>query len=328
MSKVSISLARTPFQLFNCIEAIKEFNRNGSNIVICIYKNKVDKKLFNEILKEYLWTKIYFFKLGTINKFFFPFILNKILKSYKKIEFCFFGLITSYIVHSINQINAKNNILIDDGNETFLIANNIKNNKYKDKFRNSLGNKILGIKISLDFIIELKIFTFFNLDSYFLNNIVLKNNFNNFKKSIDTLPEEKEIFFIGSNLIDSYISKQYFENIIKNVVEYYSDYKITYIPHRYEDLEYLLKISEKFNFKIKKFSTILELAILQYGRKPHGLISIRSTALETIGYLYDIDFLNIIQIDTDMLLKKEQVLEYKNLYKNYKQKKINLIDIT
>jgi len=328
MSKVSISLARTPFQLFNCIEAIKEFNRKGSNIVICIYKNEVDKKLFNEILEGYLWTKIYFFKLDTINKLFFPFILNKILKRYEKIEFCFFGLITSYIVHSINQINAKNNILIDDGNETFLIANNIKNNKYKDKFRNSLGNKILGINLSLDFIIELKIFTFFNLDSYFLNNVILKNNFNNFKESIDTLPEEKEIFFIGSNLIDSYISKQYFENIIKNVIEYYSDYKITYIPHRYEDLKYLLKISEKFNFKIKKFSTILELAILQYGRKPHGLISIRSTALETIGYLYDIDFLNIIQIDTEMLLKKEQILEYKNLYKNYKQKNISLIDIT
>ena len=30
----------------------------------------------------------------------------------------------------------KNNILIDDGNETFLIANNIRNTTYKNKFKN------------------------------------------------------------------------------------------------------------------------------------------------------------------------------------------------
>lgn len=45
MNKLSISLIRTPFQLFNCIEAISQFNKNGSNILICIYKNEVDKNL-------------------------------------------------------------------------------------------------------------------------------------------------------------------------------------------------------------------------------------------------------------------------------------------
>ena len=34
----SISLVRTPFQLFNCIEAVRNFNKNGENILICIYK--------------------------------------------------------------------------------------------------------------------------------------------------------------------------------------------------------------------------------------------------------------------------------------------------
>lgn len=327
MNKVSISLIRTPFQLFNCIEAISQFNKNGHNILICIYKNEVDKNLFEEILKELLWEKVYLFKLNSFNRVFYPFILTNILKKYKIIEFCFFGLITSYIVHCVNQIKAKNNILIDDGNETFLIANNIKNNNYENKFSTSFINRILGKKFNLDFINELKIFTFFDLNSYSLNNEVIKNDYKNFKKLIDNLPEDNEIFFIGSNLINNYIKKEYFEEILRNTIKYFNNYKIIYIPHRYEDMDYLEKLSIQYGFELKKFSTILELAIFQYKKKPLGLITIRSTALETLGYLYNIKFLNVIELDKTKLLKESQILEYTNLYKNYIEKKIPLIKV-
>ena len=79
MNNVSISLIRTPFQLFNCIEAIKKFNINGSNILICIYKNDIDRKLFEEVMNEINWNEIYFFKLNLVNKIFYSFKLNKIL---------------------------------------------------------------------------------------------------------------------------------------------------------------------------------------------------------------------------------------------------------
>jgi hypothetical protein len=330
MNKTSISIVRTPFQLFNCIEATKKFNDDiggGTNILICIYKNDVDRTLFEEILTYYQWSKVYFFKLNSFTRIFYPIILNNIFKNYKEIEYCFFGLITSYIVHSINQINAKNNILIDDCNETFLIANNIKNNLYKEKFKNTLIDKILGKNFELSFLKDLKIFTFFNLESYLLSNEVIKNEYCNFKESINNLPIDKEIFFIGSNLIDNYIEKEYFEETLKNTIKYFSDYKVIYIPHRYEDINYLKSLSIKYGFELKKFSTILELAILQYGKKPSGLVTIRSTALETLAYLYDIKFLNIIELDLTKLKKVNQVEEYKNLYNNYLEKKIPLIKV-
>lgn len=327
MNKTSISIVRTPFQLFNCIEATKEFNCKGTNILICIYKNEVDKNLFEEILKNFTWDKVYFFKLNSFNRMFYSIILNNILKKYKKVEYCFFGLITSYIVHAINQINAKENILIDDGNETFLIASNIKNNLYKEKFKNTLVDKIVAKNLELSFLKDLKIFTFFNLESYLLSNEVIKNEYCNFKKSINNFPINKEIFFIGSNLIDNYIEKAYFEETLNNTIKYFNDYKIIYIPHRYEDINYLKNLSIKYGFELKKFSTILELAILQYGKKPSGLVTIRSTALETLAYLYDIKFLNIIELDLTKLKKDSQVEEYKNLYKNYLEKKIPLVKV-
>lgn len=327
MNKLSICLMRTPFQLFNCIEAIKRFNTNGSNILICIYKNEVDKNLFEEISKELFWEKVYFFKLNFFNKKFYSFILSNILRKYKDVEFCFFGLITSYIIHSVNQINAKNNILIDDGNETFLIANNIKNDTYKNKFQNILLNRIRGLKFNLDFIDKLKIFTFFDLNSYSLNNEIIKNDYSEFKKLINNLPQDNEIFFIGSNLINSYIKKEYFEEILKNTIKYFKEYKIIYVPHRYEDIDYLKELSIKGGFELKKFPTILELAIFKHQKKPLGLITIRSTALETLGYLYDIKFLNIIKLDKTQLQKESQIVEYENLYKNYMEKKIPLIKV-
>ena len=327
MNKVSISLVRTPFQLFNCIEAIKRFNTNGFNVLICIYKNEIDKKLFKEVMQGIDWKEIYFFKLNLLNKIFYAIKLNKILKKFKEVEYCFFGLITSYNIHAINQINAKTNILIDDGNETFLIANNIKNNNFQKKFKINLLNKILKKQFNLEFLKNLKFFTFFDLNSYLLNNIIIKNDYSNFKKSISTLSNGKEIFFIGTNLINTYIDRKYFEEIIKNTIEYFKGYKIIYIPHRYEDISYLEKLSLEYSFELKKFSTILELAIFKYGKKPLGLITIRSTALETLSYLYDIEFLNVIELDKMKLLKDYQVIEYENLYVNYKNKKIPLIKV-
>ncbi|MGE0049993.1 MAG: hypothetical protein AB7S49_00585 [Arcobacter sp.] len=327
MNKVSISLVRTPFQLFNCIEATRKFNENGFNVLICIYKNEIDKKLFKEIMYEVNWKEIYFFKLNLLNKIFYAIKLNKILKKFKEVEYCFFGLITSYNIHAINQINAKTNILIDDGNETFLIANNIKNNNFQKKFKINLLNKILKKQFNLEFLKNLKFFTFFDLNSYLLNNIITKNDYSNFKKSISTLSNGKEIFFIGTNLINTYIDRKYFEEIIKNTIEYFKGYKIIYIPHRYEDISYLEKLSLEYSFELKKFSTILELAIFKYGKKPLGLITIRSTALETLSYLYDIEFLNVIELDKMKLLKDYQVIEYENLYVNYKNKKIPLIKV-
>lgn len=321
MNNLSISLVRTPFQLFNCIEAIKRFNINGSNILICIYKNEVDKNLFQEILKELSWEKVYFIKLNFFTRIFYSFILTNLLRKYKNVEYCFFGLITSYIIHSVNQIKSKNNILIDDGNETFLIANNIRNTTYKNKFKNNILNKILKRKFNLNFLDKLSIFTFFNLDSYLLNNKIITNDYRNFKKLINNLPEDNEIFFIGSNLINNYIKKVYFEDILKNTIEYFKEYKIIYVPHRYEDIDYLRELSIKYGFELKKFPTILELAISQHQKKPLGLITIRSTALETLGYLYDIKFLNVIELDKRQLQKENQILEYTNLYKNYIEKK-------
>lgn len=323
----SISLVRTPFQLFNCIEAVRNFNKNGENILICIYKKERDKDLYNRVLKEFHWSKVYFFKLNFFNKWFYSFRLNNIIKKYKNTKYCFFGLITSYNIHAINIINAQNNILIDDGNEIFLIVNNLSRQTYVKKFNTNFFNKLLKRNFDLKFLKRLKIFTFFDVDQNLINNEILKNRYIQFKRSIENLPTSNEIFFIGSNLIDTYISQEYFEKILKSTLDYYGNTNIVYIPHRYENIGYLKGLSQKYNFRIKKFSTILELGILEYGEKPNKLISIRSTALETLNFLYDIKSIQVLKLNLDYLLKENQKKEFLDLYENYKMKKIKVIEV-
>lgn len=330
--KKAVYLVRTPFQLFNCIEVAKKNNKNGFNIVICFYKRKEDKILLDDISLQFKWTRLYFIKLNIFNKTFYSFYLSYILNKYENIDYCYFGLITSYIIHSINTIKAFENILIDDGNETLLIADNINKNKYNIKFnKNGIINYILRRNLKLNFLDTMVFFTFFDLSDYVSKNKIIKNDYSEFRKLINNMSLSEEIFFIGSNLIDTYISKEYFELMMHNIKNYYDslsiNVQIIYIPHRYEDLEYLISLGKKLGFKVRKFDTILELAILKYNRKPKSLVSFRSTALETLGFLYSIKELDIVKLDNGELLKQNQIIEFNNLYINYKKKNISLITL-
>lgn len=324
----SLFIARTPFQLFNCIEAKSNFVDTGDSYLLCIYKKNIDKVMMKHLIDKAMWKDIYFLKLTAFNKLFYPLILKQFLSKPDNAKYCFFGLTTPIISHCINTVGANKNILVDDGNEIFLIAQKIANGSIFSirKFQ-KWYNLLLGRKIYFEYIKKMIIFSFFNLKDYKLKNTIIYNDYRAFRQKILHLPRSKEIFFIGSNLIDTYIDRKSFESNMQAVINYYRNSRVTYVLHRYEDREYLENLGERFGFKIIQFSTILEAALLEYGCIPYKIATFRSTALETLGYLYKPIEIEIFKIDTKQLLKAEQQKEYSNLYKNYEQKKIVMIDL-
>lgn len=324
----SLFIVRTPFQLFNCIEAKSDFLDIGDCYLLCIYKKNIDKAMMENLINKTMWKEIYFFKLTTFNKLFYPSILGVFLRKLNHAQYCFFGLTTPMISHCINVVSAEKNILIDDGNEIFLIAQKIANGSiFSIKKFQKWYNILLGRKIHFEYVKKIIIFSFFDLKNYKLGNTIIHNDYRAFKQKILNLPRSKEVFFIGSNLIDTYMDKGFFENNMQKIINYYQDLKLTYILHRYEDNEYLQNLGERFGFKVIRFSTILEAALLEYGCIPYKIATFRSTALETLGYLYEPIEMEIFKIDVKRLLKAEQEEEYLNLYKNYEQKKIVMIDL-
>lgn len=326
--KKALFIIRTPFQLFNALEAQKRFETCEETFLLCLYKKDVDRILMEKMISNTKWTKVKWFKLTLINRTFYPLILERFLSNLRNSDYCFFGLITNLITHCINTIHAKNNILIDDGNEILLIAQKISTflNTKKKSDLNILAY-LKGRKINYDYIDKLIIFTFFDLKNYKLKNTIIHNDYRAFKKETSTLPITQEIFFIGSNLINTYMSQEIFEKNLAKVINYFKPIYMTYILHRYEDEIYFQKLSKKLDFRIIKFDSILETALLEYKKKPIGIATFRSTALETLGYLYNPIDQTIFMINTETLLKQEQKQEFDNLYLNYKQKNISMVNL-
>jgi len=317
-------IVRTPFQLFNAIEAQKRFEICTESYLLCIYKKEIDRILMEKIASRGQWKEIKWFQLTSFNRAFFPLLLNRFLKRMRDAEYCFFGLITPLITHCINTANAKQPILLDDGNEVLLIAQKILSFTSTE---NSLLNQIRGRHIDYRYLQKIKIFTFFDLSRLQLNNQIILNDYRMFKQETSTLPTAEEIFFIGSNLIGTYISPHSFENELEKVIRYFMPLTVTYILHRYEDEHYFKALSAKLNFKTVKFDTILEVALLEYAKKPLTIATFRSTALETLGYLYDPIQQIVFTIHPNILLKEPQKEEFSNLYLHYQRKKIQLITI-
>lgn len=324
----SLFIARTPFQLFNCIEAKSTFKNTGKCHLLCIYKKDIDRILMEKMIEKGVWENVFFLKLTYFTKLFYPIVLKKFFRSIKDAKYCFFGLTTPMISHCINTVNAENNVLLDDGNEIFLIAKKIQN---KEIFHISVIQRLyymlLGRKINYNYAREMSIFSFFDLQSYQLNNVVLHNDYHVFKEKVLALPTSKEVFFIGSNLIDTYMDKEFFEENMELVVDYYRNFKVIYVLHRYEDKEYLESLGNKLGFEVIRFPIILEMAMVEYGGIPEKVATFRSTALETIGYLYAPIEMEVFEIDTGRLLKSTQKDEYESLYNNYRKKNIPIINL-
>jgi len=324
----SLFIVRTPFHLFNCIEAKGTFENTGKSHLLCLYKKDIDRTMMENMIDSEVWESVFFLQLTFINRLFYPLVLRKFLNRLKGAKYCFFGLTTPMVSHCVNTVQARENILLDDGNEIFLIVKKISNKEiFRIQMNQRIYNMFLGRKVDFSYARNLSIFSFFNLKDYRLNNTIIHNDYHVFKEKVLTLPRSREVFFIGSNLIDTYMDKQFFEHNMQKVVNYYKGLKVIYIMHRYEDKVYLENLGNKLGFEVIQFAMILEMALLEYGRIPEKIATFRSTALETLGYLYEPIKMEVFEIDTQQLLKSSQKDEYENLYRNYREKKIPIINL-
>jgi len=324
MSK-SLFIVRTPFQLFNCMEAKSVYQDHGDAYLLCIYKKEIDRVLMENMIGKEAWKSVRFFRLNAWNRFFYPLILSGYLRQLKGAAYVFSGLVTPMISHCVNTVKAAKNVLLDDGNEILLIAGNIAARRYVRTPLQKIYNALLGRRVDYAYTDDLEIFTFFDLEKYRLRNRVIKNDYRAFKARIAAMPREAALFFIGSNLIGTYMDRSGFEAGIARVVAHSAPMKVVYVAHRYEDTQYLESLGARLGFEVVRFPVILEMALLAYGKIPERIATFRSTALETLGYLYEPIGMEVFEVDTDCLLKAAQVDEFRELYRHYRHKNIDLI---
>ena len=322
----NIFIARTPLQLFNCIEARNRFYKNHYNILFYQYQRDIDKLQIESLIDEQ-WSDIIPYSLTPIKRIFFPFFLKKVIVKYHNyIDTCYFGAYNSIISYLINNLKPLKLFIIDDGVKTIKISELIKDRKLDKKdYCKYIYNNIMGS--SRDYIYRAKFFTIYDEIKLFVPNKVIKNDYREFKTHISVLEKENITYFIGTNLLEKILkNKEKFESELEKIILYYQEknQKIIYIMHRYEEIKYIEKLSKKYNFESVKFNNIIEIELLNRGTVPMGVASFASTAVETINMIYGVDA-TIFELENSGIFEKYQEV-FAKLYDNFRKKGVIVIN--
>lgn len=330
----NIYLVQTPFQLFNAIEAKNRFHANEKNILLIIHKgNQKNLDQINKILhydKE--WYEIIQIDFGTkIQRFFYPIFVRSIIKQLNclKINNIYVALYRNISAHIINSVKHENTVIYDDGNNILKTINFLDKNKKKSfHFYRKIISALFLRKADINFIYESTIFTLFDISSFTnIKNKIIQNDFSYFKTKIRSLEKEKDIFFIGSRMIDNGISREVFEASLEKVVEFYKkiNKNVKYVPHRYENIEYLDRLSHKLGFILTPFSSIIEFEFIMKGIDPTEVATFRSTAVDTLKLIYN-PKIRIFKIGLDKIeINKRE--EFTLVYNNFENKKYEIESI-
>ena len=246
-----------------------------------------------------------------------------------RINNIYVALYRNIAAHIINSVEHKNTIIYDDGNNIFKTIDFInKSQKKSFPFFRKMISIISRRKTEVNFLYDCKIFTLFDISSFkALKNEIIQNDFSYFKSKIKNLKKEEDIFFIGSRMIDNGISRDIFESSLEKVVEFYREMNksVLYVPHRYEDIEYLDQLSKKLKFILTPFSSIIEFEFIMKGIDPSEVATFRSTAVDTLKIIYDTK-VRVFKIGLDKIEKTKQN-EFTLVYRNFENKKYEIENI-
>jgi hypothetical protein len=330
----NLFLVQTPFQLFNSIEAKNRFHKDEKNILIVI--NKGNEKNLNQITEiinyDTHWDEIIQIDFITMwQRIFYPISIKSKINKWNglKVSTIYVALYRNISAHIVNNVNHKKTIIYDDGNSMFKTVKFLNEKKKKSfSFLRELKDRLLLRNTKIDFLYQSTLFTLFDITSFQnIENRVIKNDFSYFKSKIKSLKKEKNIFFIGSKMIDNGITKETFEVALKIVIKFYekSNKEVYYVPHRYEDLEYLEKLAKKFNFTLMPFSSIIEFEFIRKGIDPYEVATFRSTAVDTLKIIYDTN-IQIFSLPLEHISEKKRE-EFNLVYQNFIKKMYKIEEI-
>lgn len=325
--KINLFIARTPLQLFNCIEAKKRFHEGDKNILFYQYQRDVDKKQIERLIEMDRWEKVIAYPLTRMRKRFFPFYLKNIITQYQsKISHCYYGTYNNIISSLINLIKPYALILIDDGTKTLVHAQLIESKNIERRgFFKKIRNKLFST--SREFLYQSTFFSLYPLKNYNIANKVILNDYRMFKDSLSSLPSKDVVYFIGTPLGEHVLKdKLVYEEYLQKVVTYYGDKKFIYILHRYENVDEITHFAKKYHFEYVKFDTILEYAILKAGFIPKECATFSSSAIETLPLLYPQSKYTSFYVKPDDILQKKQDI-MNRIYQNYEAKGYEVIHL-
>lgn len=193
-----------------------------------------------------------------------------------------------FMRHVANGLNQPV-ILLDDGTATLSVAekrlqNASPDKKYRQGWRRYLNKRrLLGYR-DHD-IPSLTFFTTFNFQVPHQDRVA-RHHYAHLRQSMSGHKRLPMRYFIGCPLVEmGIVSESRYRDYLQRIAEQ-SQETVCYIPHRREDKQRVKALADLLRWQIKIFNKPLELALLEAGELPLGLIGLYSTALDNAYTLF------------------------------------------
>lgn len=331
----SLFFVSSPLEMICAIEARSQFQTK--NNILVLYLFEVDISIVNYIISlGEKWEKVYRLNRSSINygkKF--VVLTNKLKKN--KYQY-FFSTGMTFAAHFLFNIQFEKQYFLDDGTLTLHNVSLFEKEgsltrklslfpghdkyKFKHKLNEALhflfGHKLRG-KVE-----ELNLFTFFKIQKkpkiHVVENKLLW--FDKIKKTNILNQEDNLVYIIGSPLVFAkIINENYYFELIQQIIAKFSNKKMIYVKHRWEQKEDIENIQKRFNLKILENENIIEIDFLKKGILPKHIVGTISTALFTLKNLYPSaniysTSLELQKVYEDKRISVSSILDYqKGLFK-------------
>ncbi|GAQ14819.1 hypothetical protein MODO_2511 [Myroides odoratimimus] len=308
----NLFLVASPFQLVCAVEAMQKLCTKENNILVLFESlNNKQNLLLRNVLEEFdSEYELIVIKQDKSYKMFFNKI--RLLKSLstKMIDKLFIGHLDEFF-NKLFICNIRYNYLVnlDDGAATLYLFEKYNNldricavSTFKDSIKCLVSDFIYRLRKEKE--LTIKWFTIFDLkgDNVISNNLDYVRNHINKKSTYLSNNDDFSLYFIGSNIVKANVilnGKCYVELLDKYFTHLSSreqKLKIYYLPHRFENVDQLEEIINKFNITIIEHETIIEIYMLKNGITPSKIASFYSTALYSLKAIFtsaDVEFLRI-----------------------------------
>lgn len=275
----NIFMVTSPLQLMNAIEAIEHF-KTHKNILVILYMERKSLSQIKKLIDFIDWEMIKYIPLPKSNRdrLFFAKTVHDRLKEIKKREVnsIFVGDYKSaHLNHVVNFFKTQKIYLLDDGLAQLNYHHEMRNETYKVKIR-SMIYKLLFYKLD---VIDYTFFTIFNIP----NEKVIKNNYDFFKKNIQSKEIKNSVYFIGQPLVELEImSVENHKKELVKIINFYKAKDFIYVLHRRENEEHIQQLALELDFEYKVFDTLIELEMINALFIPSDFATFFSTAIVTL----------------------------------------------
>lgn len=316
--RYNIFIVRTPFQFINAYESM-EFFKTENNILVIIDNGAENNKIqLTNLIYDGLWSEI--IRFGVENKTnFFNYI--KLINRLKKItiENLFIGSgLNDMQKILVANIDSEKTCFFDSGTNTMTTYNDFVKDSINNFSFKKARFRLFGLKTKIRRTIDF--FTMFDLKGLPTGKI-FKNEYNFMKKKFTNKNNihVNEVYLIGQKFVsDDTLDKEIYFKFLDFVIQEYSDYKINYLMHRTEKIDYLINGGYNKKFNIIKSTMPGELFFLSLGFNPKYIIGTVSSLIISLKYIMrDVNIVSYrFKIEDFKKNKDLYELEYKNMENN------------